>query len=121
MINVTLIIQTLHFGIAYLILDRIFLRKGVAVVQKEDCERISLQRTIDQIAEELAIRTKQKEQEWSVLHYQLQQQIPVIITEPLLHHTMRRTTEEFKPLPEQEITKLAQQMQQLIVRRIVYD
>lgn len=120
MINLTLLIQVTHFWVAYLILDRILLRPGIALIRKEDCETASLQRKIDEITDELAARAVQKEQEWRIFQHSLQQQKPML--EYAERVPMERVeTEKFKPFPAQDIAELVQQMQKLMVNRIAYD
>lgn len=120
MINLTLVIQVIHFWIAYLILDTILLRSAVALIQKENCETDSLERRVEEIATELAVRATQKEQEWHMFQHQLQHQKPAF-ERYQLEPVERVAAEKFSPLSVQNVTELAQQMKKLMVTRMMHD
>lgn len=46
MINATLFVQIVNFGIAYLLLNRWLLRPGVAIIQKEEDQHSALMKAI---------------------------------------------------------------------------
>lgn len=109
-----------HFWIAYLILDRLIIRRAVALVQHEDQEVAALQQQIAAATAELTEKTKAKEQAWHQMHQALLEQKPSLQTVSLI--TVKRLgSEEPVPLTKKDITPLVHQFKQIIVDRIAHD
>jgi len=75
-INITLIIQMIHFGIAYLIIDRLFLRSACVYIAQEDLHKQQLEQQALNQQEHVTALTQQNEQDWVILQKRLSSESP---------------------------------------------
>ncbi len=66
-INFTVVVQLLHFFIAYILIERLLLRPAAALIQKEDDERLKLQNLAAFNKERLGQKEIDKEREWRMV------------------------------------------------------
>ena len=74
--DVTLIVQMIHFGVAWWFIDRLLFKKLVSEIHHEDTFSIGLQKKLDQESEKLSVITQQKELDWKQYKELYKDQIP---------------------------------------------
>jgi len=75
-LNATVLVQIVNFIIAYYIIDRVFLRKAVAIVLHERTEHATLMKDIELQREKVAEREQTKASRWQLFRKQFQQKSP---------------------------------------------
>lgn len=80
MINATLVVQIINFFVAYIVIDRFFLRNVVNVIQQENHHHESLAASIELEKNNLLIRQRVKEDAWMNYRQLFSQHIPAIKT-----------------------------------------
>jgi hypothetical protein len=75
-INMTLVVQMVHFAIAYYLLKTIFLKEAVLKVRAHDAEEYHLQATLHNQQKQLAEHEEEKRLRWLYLHRLLQEEKP---------------------------------------------
>lgn len=63
-INITLVIQVCNFIIAYVIFDRVLLRRAVAVLDAQNGEKILITERIEQVTERIQEQEDENAQRW---------------------------------------------------------
>lgn len=66
-INFTLVVQVIHFFIAYKLIERLLLRPVAALIQQEDKEHLKLQNLVAFGKERLEQKELDKQKEWRML------------------------------------------------------
>ena len=120
MLNMTLLAQAVHFGIAYIILDRIMLRPGARLIITERQQAATLQMLIADATEKVAEKSAHNEREWQQAHKVLYAKKPRLELSTKLPQTGEVQC-KFLALSEADITKLAAETQQALVQRIAHD
>lgn len=120
MVNLTLLVQMVHFGIAYYILDLLVLRIAVRQVQQEEQVITRLQQDIQQIGHQIDQKKEGQAHEWQHMQQLLVQQKPEVKLTSLL------SIEQPEPqaavsLTRKEIAQQAHEMKQLIIEKVMHD
>lgn len=76
MLNVTLIIQLFNFFLAYVLIDRVLLRKAVSIIQTTRQDQDLLMEEIEQERERLTKKELLKEKKWCDFKKIFAQKIP---------------------------------------------
>jgi len=117
MLNLTLIVQAIHFGIAYVIIDRIFLRAAMHLIGAEDHQEARLLHDIDLVTEDVAHITATNQEVWQGLQQKLLQKKP-ICQALVLPREQYDTAVPPVALSDEQIEQLAVQVKTVIVKRI---
>jgi hypothetical protein len=120
MLNMTLLAQAVHFGIAYILLDRILLRFGARLIITEQKQAEALQKLIAQATETVAEKSAHNEREWQQAHkilYAKKPRLELPTKVPVAGEAQCKVL----ALSEAEIDKLARETQQAIVERVAHD
>lgn len=120
MVNLTLLVQVVHFGIAYYILDLLLLRIAVRQVQQEEHVLARLQQDISTLSHEIDQKKQEQAQEWQHMQQLLVQQKPVV--QPTSLFVVEQSLPETGlPRTKKEIAQQAREIKQIIIERIVHD
>jgi len=120
-LNLTCIIQVIHFFIALYIIDVLFLRTAVAYIEVEDRKRAMLEQQLHAQQERVAEYQEYNTQDWHILQKRLQAECP-----EQLSRIQKIPIEAFSALhsctvsPE-ETGRLVQELRQLMVGRVLRD
>lgn len=120
MVNLTLLVQMVHFGIAYYILDLLVLRIAVRQVQQEEHVITQLQQDIQQLGHEIDRKKEGQVQEWQHMQQLLVQQKPEVKLTSLLT-IGQPASQAGVSLTKQEIAQQAHEMKQLIIEKVLHD
>lgn len=117
MLNLTLLVQMIHFGIAYVILDRFFLRFMVRHLMHEDEQFRALEASVQKSSHEIHTLTVRQEDDWRTLALTLHNKKP-------LFKAPRAAQQEYfivkpSPLTEDHIERLAHEVKDDIVTRVM--
>jgi hypothetical protein len=119
-INITLIVQMFHFGIAYVLIDRLFLRSVCAHIAQEDVHKRQLEQQALRQQEQVDALTQQNEQDWKILQKRLNSEAP-----PRARvESLRSAPEELNALSlpsQEELVQLTNSLSQDIVRKVLHD
>jgi hypothetical protein len=119
-INITLIVQIFHFGIAYVLIDRLFLRSVCAHIAQEDAHKRQLEQQALQQQEQVDALTQQNEQDWKILQKRLNSEAPLRSGDKFLRSSPEELTTLSLPSQE-EIVHLTNSLSQDIVRKVLHD
>jgi hypothetical protein len=117
MVNLTLIVQAAHFLIAYLILDRIFLRGAITQVRKEQLRDEALQHTLVATEQEVVLQQQTVQETWLAMQQRLLQQRPSIKSMPRASVSCRQT-DHSDEISQQTCSRIYQQLTRVIVDRL---
>lgn len=117
-INLTLLIQMIHFGIAYLILKKILLEKGYAVVCREHEVDVQLGNAVQHEQELVAKAYDAKQAHWQAARENLMQYIPQWRLGYMRHEVPSLVVQP----PEKEQQRiLEQKLTAIISERVLHD
>lgn len=80
-INCTLIVQGIHFGIAYLMLRTMLCKPAIDVIEQEADHLHALQKAIEQRKQSLLAKQQDKAQQWVTFQQEYAQLIPDLTTQ----------------------------------------
>lgn len=118
-LNATLLIQALHFWIAYVIIDRILLRSGLRYIKTEDRKTALLEHNVTLQEQRIAEQTRHNEQDWLILQKRLRAECPEMRTK--MHQSLEAELYEPEPL----ITRFPQaeavsRLKELLVKKVLH-
>lgn len=115
-LNSTLFIQIFHFGIAYLILTKIFFKPAVQQLLQEDANALVAHTELTVALERVLQQTTYNQKTWLLLQQKLQKNTPSFtLHESCAIDIMYNTIEE--PLSEAALITQAHALTQVIVKR----
>lgn len=116
MINATLIVQMIHFAIAYFVIDRILLRFVVHDIMVDEMREKTLQETMEQSTTRFRYLEKQKQTEWESLQEVFKKRSP----EPFHEIVLNDQPLELAPqkIDESKLHQMRAQIAQTIVKKI---
>lgn len=118
MINLTLIVQMIHFGVAYLILDRVLVRFVMRLVQREEQDVAQVRQQVTATTAELAEQQQEQAHAWRVMQQTLLQQRPRVQAIP--HIVLPPSVAEPYELAPHDVAQLAGQFKDVIVDRVTH-
>ena len=119
-LNATLLVQIFHFLIAYLILDRLFLRKAVGIIQQEKAEQDALMQEIQKERDAVAQKHAQKEKAWQGFQQQFAKETPRLIQRPRFSEHQKEMPYHEEPT-KNEVQESAALLQELLTQKVTHD
>jgi NAD-dependent oxidoreductase involved in siderophore biosynthesis len=119
-LNATVIVQIFHFIIAYFIIDRLFLSKAVALIQKEKSEQETLMRAIQKERDAVARKQHEKNLAWQEFQRQFQHTAPSLLERPLYAQYEKKVPQCTK-VTEHEINEYVARLQKLLMEKVIDD
>lgn len=118
MLNLTLIVQMVHFGIAYVLLDRIFLRKVFHLLQAEDVQAAHVERSVADLSKTVEQIATHNSAVWHELQQTLLKKAPA--AEPLVFARLQTDDlDGVPPLSKQAFAALVADVQRTIVNQVI--
>ena len=105
-INLTLIVQIIHFFIAYMLISRLVLKPGLALVQQEQNEK---QRALQRVAAEQAVAADKQEirkQRWKLCQEYFNEHKPLELHVARMRTISSRRQVQIEPLDKQQLENL---------------
>lgn len=121
MLNATLLVQVVNFGIAYVILDRILLRYGARLILAEQKQLAQVQQEIQQATEKVTAKNARNEREWQMAQKELYDKKPVVEPVSKLQIAVPERACIIDLTSQAEVNKLVVETQQAIVERVTHD
>ncbi len=116
-INLTLLVQIVHFMLAYVIITRLFLRPGYAAV-KSDLNRVrQLRNRIVARQELIAHKQTYKRTRWELFQDYFYKQKPEISKELLVSYPQKEIM--YKPLTQEELSSLSDEISTAIKKKVL--
>src|SRR2546422_328051 len=92
-INCTLILQGIHFGIAYVLLRTLLFKPSITIIREEERQQHALQESIDSRKATLLVKEQEKQQRWIAFQQQYKTVVPRIYgMEDITHLTLPSVT-----------------------------
>ncbi len=113
-LNGTIIVQLINFIIAYFIIDRLLLRKAVALIQQECTEQDNLMKDIQKERDYVSDNEEQKKLEWEQFFQQFKQESPKIIERPSFKK-FERIPKIGEKLPSIEVKRTTNELKDLLI------
>lgn len=113
MINGTLVAQIIHFFIAYLIIDKVFLQNALMILQQEDQEASKNMSKIASLQELNNQLNQKKTHQWNLFKYAFNERQPKIAPLPEMVH-VQKSSEYKNTFQEKDVQKLVN----VVVERI---
>ncbi len=116
-INATLIIQMVHFIIAYFIIDRLLLRKAVGIIDHERSTQEVLMKEIESERETVAHKEQEKESLWHQFRKRFLLDSPSIIEFPVFQD-YEKTISPLSTFSKEEIKRYAPDLEQIVIKKV---
>ena len=114
-LNATLLVQIINFFFAYLLIDRILLRKVVGIIQHDRQEKSTLMKDIELQRDKVAGREQVKADKWGKFRGQFLEKIPLLKEPP----TMKKVTIPLKfAISPADIEWYAGQLKNVLIERV---
>jgi hypothetical protein len=117
MVNFTLVIQVIHFWVAYFILSRLLFKPAYDLIVADEQQARALEKQINRVETTIAEQTTNNKHEWVRLQQDLQKQVP-----PTQYAMVKAAAREPAPQPrvvsEQEVQALVVQTRDMIMNRV---
>ncbi len=118
-LNGTIIIQIFNFIIAYLIIDRLLLRKSVALIQQERWQQDSLMKDIQIERTRVSENKAEKKMEWEQFCQQFKQESPKIISQPSFTKFEQKVAPSKKP-SSTDVKHFATELEKLLIEKVTH-
>ncbi len=116
-VNFTLIMQMVHFTVAYYLIDRILMRKVVASIKQDQRKDEQIQAGIDQELVQVSLLEAQKNESWQKIRILIKKNAPK--EETLLVHKSTESMLKIEPTIESaHIKKYHDEISQFIVQKV---
>ncbi len=120
-INLTLVAQAVNFFIAYILLDRVFLRYGVAVIQSRDKELTEHEQEIVKGRQLIKEKKEHADNQWREFKRRLHKEQPSL-KRPVYQAVPSVAQYVHEPsLSPEEVCLHAHDVARVIVRKVVHD
>jgi len=120
-LNITLLVQIFHFGIAYLLLDKIFLRVALAHVRAEDRRIAALESVVQEQQQRITDRLQHNEQDWTMLQRRLQSEAPDTALGSQDACQIAPFGIDAVEVSEHDVERVVQQVKRVILREVARD
>jgi hypothetical protein len=117
-INLTLIVQALHFMLAYAVISRVLLKPAYKVLHQELKHLAELRSMVVREQERLALRQEDKKQGWRECQRYFYTYKPTFERERM---EVTLSIEPLARLTKEEKTKLTQAIAAVLKQKVVYD
>jgi hypothetical protein len=114
-LNATLFFQIINFIIAYYIIDRVFLRKAVAIIQRERTEYATLMKDVQLQREKVAEREHTKIARWLQFREQFMQKVPSLQERLVMREISIPLKENVSPA---DVEWYAEQLKDTLIARV---
>jgi hypothetical protein len=116
-LNATFFVQTVHFLVAYVIVDRIVLRLATALVSAEDRKTENLENEGLELQKRIMSRMRYNEDDWLILQKRLQSECPTAYLGK--HHATEPEIPLISPEVSPEVVRdIANTYKELLIKRI---
>jgi len=118
-INFTVVVQLVHFFIAYILIERFLLRPACALIKQEDDQQLKLQNLAAFNQERLEHMTLDAEREWRMMQKLFYSTMP----KPQLVDSRTKTPLQIEPEPlnTKKVDEVIQKSTNLLFSRLAHD
>ena len=116
-INCTVIVQAIHFGIAYVVLRVLLFRPTISCIQQAEHHQHQLLDSIEANRAALVAKQQEKDQKWVAFQYRIKALIPVKSVEQEIHH-MTMPTISYPSITKAEVTQIKHDVATALVQKV---
>jgi hypothetical protein len=117
-VNLTVIVQIVHFLIAYSILERFFFRYAVRLIQKRDSHILKLTQAITEQKNNAEILKVHVAEQWQRYQRALQHEVPSLAAPRIMLSLESLYKYVRKPLSKNEEALLSHEFAQLLIDKV---